>query len=118
MSALGGDLNRSTQHFILKRKDGVCGDKSGISTRFQRGRENRAVGSLAARRVAKSDRACVWQAVVVHLFPGCTARRDSPCTAASVPAGIDARGARRNLQGHCGASIGTIDGPVVGSLAL
>src|SRR5262245_37650070 len=30
MSALGGGLNRSTQHFILKRKDGVYGDASRI----------------------------------------------------------------------------------------
>src|SRR3954452_19413826 len=35
----GGDLNRSTQHFILKGKDGVSGDKSKISSRFYCGRE-------------------------------------------------------------------------------
>ena len=37
MSAFGGDLNRSTQHFILKRKDGVDGDASRIFSRFQKG---------------------------------------------------------------------------------
>ena len=39
---------RSTQHFILVGKDGVCGDKSKISSRFHGGRENGVVGSLAA----------------------------------------------------------------------
>ena len=49
-----GDLNRSTQHFILKGKDGVSGDKPKISSRFYRGREDGAVGSLAAGRALKA----------------------------------------------------------------
>ncbi len=43
-----GGLNRSTQHFILKGKDGVCGDRPKISSRFHCGREDGVVGSLAA----------------------------------------------------------------------
>ena len=31
-----GGLNRSTQHFILKRKDGVYGDESKVSSRLNR----------------------------------------------------------------------------------
>jgi hypothetical protein len=50
-SALGGGLNRSTQHFILKGKM-ECGDGSGISSRIYNGREDGVMGSLAARRVA------------------------------------------------------------------
>ena len=57
---LAGDLNRSTQHFILKGKDGVSGDKPRISSRFYRGREDGALGSLAAGRVAESDWPGVW----------------------------------------------------------
>ena len=34
MSAFGGDLNRSTQHFVLKGKDGVSGDKLRIRRGF------------------------------------------------------------------------------------
>jgi hypothetical protein len=34
------------------------------------------MGSLAARGVAQSDRASVWQAFIVHLFPGVAIRRD------------------------------------------
>ena len=55
-----GGLNRSTQHFILRGKDGVCGDRSNISSRFHCGREDGVVGSLAARGVAQSDRTGVW----------------------------------------------------------
>ena len=55
MSAWGGDLNWSTQHFILNEKDGVCGDRSRISSRFYCGGENGVMGSLAAGGVAESD---------------------------------------------------------------
>ena len=56
MSAYDGGLNRSTQHFILKGKDGVCGDQSryrrGFSAaektelwdRWQRGESLKAIG--------------------------------------------------------------------------
>ena len=59
MSAFGGDLNRSTQHFVLKGKDGVSGGAR-ISSRFYCGREDGAVGSLAAGKVAESDWPGVW----------------------------------------------------------
>ena len=59
MSAYDGGLNRSTQHFILERKDGVYSDGSEISSWFLCGREDGVVGSLAERGVAKSDRASV-----------------------------------------------------------
>src|SRR6185369_12559431 len=84
MSAFGGDLNRSTQHFILKGKDGVSGGKPRISSRFYCGREDGVVGPLAAGRVAESDWPGVWQALIVRLFPGGATRWDPPCATASV----------------------------------
>jgi hemoglobin-like flavoprotein len=57
--ALGG-LNGSTQHSILKGKDGVFGNASRLFSRLYGIRENRALGSLAAGRVAESDWASVW----------------------------------------------------------
>jgi hypothetical protein len=56
MPELGGDLNGSTQHFILNGKDGVSGDGSRISSRFHCGGENGAVGSLARRGVGAAER--------------------------------------------------------------
>src|ERR1017187_3342984 len=109
MSAFDSQLNRSTQHFILNGKDGVFGDMARISSRFHCGREDRVVGALAAGGVAQSDWAGVWQAVIFHLLPSRTARGDSPCTAASLAVGIDARGASGDIEGDCGASLGTID---------
>ena len=57
MSALGGGLNGSTQHFILEGKDGVYSEGSAISSRFRSGREGGAVKSLAERgsRSKRSD---------------------------------------------------------------
>ena len=63
-----GGLNRSTQHFILNGKDGVCGDQSKLSSRFQCGRENGVMGSLATGRVAESDWASIWLAIIVIYF--------------------------------------------------
>ena len=103
-----GDLNRSTQHFILKGKDGVSGDKLRISSRFHCGRENGVMGSLEARRVAEGDWAGFWQAVIVDLFFGGTAWWDSSCPAASLQAGVDARGTRGDFQRRYGTSIGTL----------
>jgi hypothetical protein len=60
LTDIAGGLNRSTQHFILKGKDGVYGDGLRISSRFHCGREDGIVGSLAARGVAESDWARVW----------------------------------------------------------
>jgi len=62
MSAFGGGLNRSTQHFILKRKDGVDGDASRIFSRFQKGARFIGVfaslseqGGTPAQRAAKTS---------------------------------------------------------------
>lgn len=58
-SALGGALNRSPQHSILAGKM-ECGDGSRIFSRPYGRREDRALGSLVAGRVAQNDRARVW----------------------------------------------------------
>jgi hypothetical protein len=44
MSGFGGDLNRSTQHFIAEGKDRLLADKSEISWWYEGGRENYVVG--------------------------------------------------------------------------
>src|SRR6478609_9573156 len=58
----------------LRGKRMECSDGSGISSRVYNGREDGVMGSLAARRVAQSDRAGVWEAVIVDLFPGVAIR--------------------------------------------
>src|SRR5258707_12504961 len=58
------------------------------------------------------------RSVIIYLFPAGTARGDSPCATAPLEVGIDALGARRDIQVHCGVSIGTIDGSVSGPLGL
>src|SRR5262249_58317592 len=60
LSPIKGGLNGSTQHSILQGKDGVFGDASRLFSRLYGIRENRALGSLAAGRVAESDWASVW----------------------------------------------------------
>ena len=77
----------------LKRQDGVYFDGSKISSRFQCGREDGDVGSLAARGVAEGDRARVWQAVIVYLFPGIAARGYPACATTTLEAGVDTLGA-------------------------
>src|SRR6266567_5557199 len=76
------------------------------------------MGSLEARRVAEGDRTSFWQAVIVDLFFGGSAWWDSSCPAASLQAGIDARGTRGDFQRHYGRSIGTIDRQVAWPLTL
>jgi hypothetical protein len=44
---------------LLEVKDGVCGDRSKISSRFHCGREDGVVGSVAAWGVAESDWASI-----------------------------------------------------------
>jgi len=51
-----------------------CGDGSEVSSRVHCGREDGVVGSLAAGRVAQSDWASVWQAIIVYLLPSGFAR--------------------------------------------
>ncbi len=54
----------------------------------------------------------------LNLLPSGTPRWDPPAAAASLAAGFDVLGTRGDLQGDSGASIGAIDGPVAGPLAL
>src|SRR6188768_41383 len=95
-----------------------CGDGSGLSSRVYCCREDGVMGSLAARGVAQGDRAGVWQAVIVHLFPGVTARWDSSSPSASLAFGADAQGTRGDIERHCATSIGPLDGWFAGPLAL
>src|SRR6266850_612073 len=95
-----------------------CGDGSGISSRVYGGREDGVMGSLAARGVAQSDRAGVWEAFIVDLFPGVTARWDSSSSSASLAVGADALGTRGDIERHCGPSIGPLDGLLAGPVAL
>ena len=60
MAAVGGGLNRSTQHFILERKDGVYCDVPKISSRLHCGREDGVMGPLAAWGVLEGDWASIW----------------------------------------------------------
>jgi hypothetical protein len=76
------------------------------------------VGSLAAGGIAESDWASFWKAVIVYLLPVDPARWDSSFTTAPLEVGIDALGARGDIERHCGASIGTIDGQVAEPLAF
>src|SRR6185312_1589308 len=100
----------------LREKMG-CGDGSEVSSRIHCGREDGVVGSPAAGRVAQSDWASGWQAIIVYLLPCRSARRDSP-TPTSLTIGIRARCTGANIQRHCGALISTIDGTIAGPLGL
>src|SRR5438105_4824280 len=113
-----GGLNGSTRHSILKRKDGVFGNASRLFSRLYGIRENRALGSLAAGRVAESDWASVWEAIIVNLFSAGPTRGNSSPATAPRKAGIDTRRARGNIQSYSARSIGAIDSQVAGPLAL
>ena len=75
-------------------------DGTEISLRVYSEREEGVVGSLEARRVAEGNRSSFWQAVVIDLFSGGAAWWHSPSGAASLEAGVDAVGARGDLQRH------------------
>src|ERR1700720_3428745 len=76
------------------------------------------MGSLEARRVAEGDWTSVWQAVLVDLFFGGPAWWDSSCPAASLQAGLDARGTRGDFQRRYRPSSGPIDRQVAWPLTL
>jgi hypothetical protein len=76
-SGPGGGLNRSTQHATLYLRKMECGDGTEISSRVYEGRKEGVVGALAARGVFEGDRPSVWEAIIVYLFPGSTARGHS-----------------------------------------
>ncbi|MET0939836.1 MAG: hypothetical protein ABWY13_00570, partial [Mesorhizobium sp.] len=60
------------------------------------------MGSLAARGVTQSDRAGVWEAFIVDLFPSVAIRRNSSISPTSLAIGVDAEGARRDIERYCG----------------
>src|SRR5215831_12707275 len=95
-----------------------CYNASRFFSRLHGGRKNRALGSLAAGRVAESDWASVWQAIIVHLFSASPARGNSSPATAPLKAGIDAGRARGNIQSYSAGSIGTIDSQIAGPLAF
>src|ERR1700747_11998 len=109
MSALPGGLNGSTQHSILKGKDGVFCNASRLFSRLYGIRGNRALGSLAAGRVAGSDCASVWEAIIVNLFSAGPTRGNSSPATAPRKAGIDTRRAGGNIQSYSNRSIGAIE---------
>src|SRR5437667_10637177 len=94
MSGMAGGLNGSTQHSILKGKDGVFGNASRLFSRLYGIREYRALGSLAAGGVAERDWASVWLVNIVDLLSvGLTLRASLSATVLS-KAVIDTRVAR------------------------
>ena len=118
LSALGGGLNRSTQHFILEGKDGVCvmgqrfhrgftaAEKTELWDRWKRGESLKAIG-----RAFGKPSSSIYFLVAPH-------GGIRPARAASFQAGIDARGARGDFQRDYGTSIGAIDGQVAWPLTL
>src|SRR5229473_3327814 len=107
-----------TERIAHQGKDGVFGDASRLFSRLYGIRENRALGSLAAGRVAESDWASVWEAIIVNLFSAGPTRGNSSPATAPLKAGIDPRRARGNIQSYSARSIGAIDSQVAGPLAL
>src|SRR4029077_6786482 len=95
-----------------------CDDGSRLSSRVYGGREDGIMGSLAARGVAQSDRAGVWEAFIVDLFPGVAIRWDPSSSPPSLTTGADAQGTRGDIERHCGPSVGPLDGRVAGPLTL
>jgi hypothetical protein len=80
--------------------------------------EDGVMGSLEGRRVAEGDWTRFWQAVILDLYFGGTAWWDSSCRAASLQAGIDARGTRGDFQRHYGTSTGASNRQIAWSLTL
>ncbi len=94
----------------LNREDGVFCDGWKETLGFHDGGESGDVGSLASRRVSESDRSSVLQAVVVDLWPSFAARWDPSGAASTIEVGIDAVGARDDIERDCGTTIGTVGG--------
>ena len=53
MAGSGGGFHRSTQHFILKGKDGVTADETKQWSRVQLAGDSRAVGQVPARATSQ-----------------------------------------------------------------
>ena len=75
----------------------TAAEKTELWDRWKRGESLKAIGRAFGKPV------------IVDLFFGGSAWWDSSCPAASLEAGIDARGTRGDFQRRYGTSIGTID---------
>ena len=84
----------------------TAAEKTELWDRWKRGESLKAIGRA------------FWQAVLVDLFSGGSARWDSSCAAASLQVGIDACGTRGDFERRHGTSIGTIDRKTTWPLAL
>src|SRR3974390_2225354 len=83
----------------------TAAEKTELWDRWQRGESLKAIG----RAFGKPSSSIYFQ-----LAP----RGNSSCATASLKAGIDARGARGNIQSYCRVSIDAIDSLVTGPLTL
>src|SRR5512135_3771611 len=88
------------------RRGFSAAEKTELWDRWQKGESLKAIG----RAFGKPSSSII--------LPSSSTRRDSSGSAASLAAGIDAFGARGDIQRSCGASIGPIVGQAAGSLAL
>ena len=88
------------------RRGFTAAEKTELWDRWQRGELLKAIG-----RAFGKPSSSIYNQVAPH-------GGICPAATASLAVGIDAVGTRRDLQGHCGASIDTIDGPVAGPLGL
>ena len=84
----------------------TAAEKTKLWDRWQRGESLKAIG----RAFSKPSPSIYFQ-----LAPH---GGSSSCGTAPLETGIDALGARGDLQRDCGGSVGTIDGSVAGSLAF
>jgi hypothetical protein len=87
------------------RRGFTAAEKTELWDRWQRGESLKAIG----RAFGKPSSSIYFQVAP---------RRDSSCAPAPLTLGIDAVGTRGDIQRHCGAAIGSIDGQVAGSLGL
>ncbi|MEY2527729.1 MAG: hypothetical protein QOE73_2500 [Verrucomicrobiota bacterium] len=114
---ISGDLNRSTQHFVLERKNGVCRWIRDFVEGLQRLRgRSYGIGGSGGSSLKAIGRALVSRHrrfISRWLRMGHSSR-----SATSLEAGIDALGTRGDIERHCDTSIGKIDGWVVGPLTL
>src|SRR5476649_150265 len=112
-----GGLNRSTQHCILKGKDGVWRWIRDFVEGLQRPRR-RSYG--IAGNAASLSRRLDGRLVSSHrpFISSLTARWDSSARSASFAVGANALGTRGDIERHCSTSIGKIDGWVAGPLTL
>jgi hypothetical protein len=117
-SALPWCPQRVDATLYLGSKDGVLIDGTNSSSRFKLRSEGGVVGSLAARRIAEGDWACVWQAVIVDLLPRIAAWRDPAGRASALASGVDAVGTRGDIARDRGAALDPFDGPEAGACSV